>query len=303
MKELNQIKCFLLDMDGTFYLGNKLIDGALEFIEKIKSQDKLYFFLTNNSSKSQVDYQQKLKGMGLIVSTEQIITSGQVTASYIKEKNKEARVYLVGTPSLNQEFKNLNLRISTDKSEEIDYLVLGFDTTLNYQKLWDAHDLILKGIPYIATNPDYVCPLEDEKTMPDCGSMISLLKTSTGREPLVIGKPNTLMIDYIAKRTGLSKDEIAIIGDRLYTDIQTAINTNITGILVLSGETKKEDLTKAPQKPDYVFQGIGDITVNIEIKHVAGDRREAYLMCKRIYFAYILNRPFYMKNKIKNLLA
>jgi NagD protein len=263
MKELNEIKCFLLDMDGTFYLGNKLIDGALEFIEKIKSQDKLFFFLTNNSSKSSTDYQQKLKRMGVFVSTEQIITSGQVTASFIRDKNKEARVYLVGTPSLHKEFINLNLKITTDKNQEIDYLVLGFDTTLNYQKLWDAHDLILKGRPYIATNPDYVCPLEDGKTMPDCGSIISLLKTSTGREPFIIGKPNTLMIDYVAKRTGIGKDEIAIIGDRLYTDIQTAINANITGILVLSGETKREDLTKAPQKPDFVFRSIRDIRASI----------------------------------------
>lgn len=129
----------------------------------------------------------------------------------------------------------------------------------NHKKLWDAHDLILDGIPYLATNPDYVCPLEDKKTMPDCGSIISLLKTSTGKEPLVIGKPNTLMVDYVARKTGIDKKRIAMVGDRLYTDIQTAVNAKITGILVLSGETSREDLKSAPQKPDYIFPSIKEL--------------------------------------------
>ncbi|MDI3547123.1 MAG: hypothetical protein PWR10_775 [Halanaerobiales bacterium] len=259
VKKLKEIECFLLDMDGTFYLGNRLIDGAQKFLQKIEQQNKKLLFLTNNSSKSSRDYQQKLEGLGVFVPPENIINSGEVTADYIKERKEGARVYLVGTPSLQDELEAVGLQVTTDKEGKIDYLVLGFDTTLTYKKLWDAHDLILDGIPYLATNPDYVCPLEDKKTMPDCGSIISLLKTSTGKEPLVIGKPNTLMVDYVARKTGIDKKRIAMVGDRLYTDIQTAVNAKITGILVLSGETSREDLKSAPQKPDYIFPSIKEL--------------------------------------------
>lgn len=253
------IQCFILDMDGTLYLGNKLIDGALDFIKKVTASNRIYFFLTNNSSKNSRDYQKKLAKLGIESSIEQIINSGQVTADYIKKLQADANVYLVGTNSLHQEFQTANLKIATERTQKIDFIVLGFDTTLNYQKLWDAHDLILKGVPYLATNPDYVCPLENGKTMPDCGSMISLLKASTGREPLIIGKPNPLMVDYVLEKSGIPKGKTALIGDRLYTDIQTGINAGITSILVLSGETSECDLKNCQEKPDYVFPDLKEI--------------------------------------------
>ena len=253
------IQCFILDMDGTLYLGNKLIDGALDFIKKVTASNRIYFFLTNNSSKNSRDYQKKLAKLGIESSIEQIINSGQVTADYIKKLQADANVYLVGTNSLHQEFQTANLKIATERTQKIDFIVLGFDTTLNYQKLWDAHDLILKGVPYLATNPDYVCPLENGKTMPDCGSMISLLKASTGREPLIIGKPNPLMVDYVLEKSGIPRGKTALIGDRLYTDIQTGINAGITSILVLSGETKECDLRYCQEKPDYVFPDLKEI--------------------------------------------
>ncbi len=259
MQKIEKIKCFLLDMDGTIYLGDNLIDGAKEFIETLKSSNKEFFFFTNNSSKNPSDYVNKLSKFGIEMSLNRIITSGDVTSSYILNQKENPLVYLLGTPSLEEQFTEKGIRLTTDKTKDIDFLVLGFDTTLEYKKLWDAHDLILKGIPYIATNPDYVCPLAGGKSMPDCGAMISLLKTSTGREPLVIGKPNTLMIDFVQNKTGLSKSEFAMMGDRLYTDIQTAINADITSILVLSGETKRDDLLNAEQNPDYVFNSVKEL--------------------------------------------
>ncbi|MFW5976421.1 MAG: HAD-IIA family hydrolase [Bacillota bacterium] len=261
--DLMDIECFLLDMDGTFYLGNELIDGALKFINILKENDKEYIFLTNNSSRNTKNYQVKLKKMGVEVKLNKIINSGEVTADYIKKKKNNALVYVVGTPSLEKEFENRKLEIVKNKNKNIDFLVLGFDTTLNYEKLWDAHDLILEGTEYIATNPDYVCPLPENKSMPDCGSIIKLLETSTGKKPLVIGKPNTLMIEYVSEKTGIKKDKMAMIGDRLYTDIQTAHNAEITSILVLSGETKKEDLKGSPQKPDYIFDSLKQLSTEL----------------------------------------
>ncbi|NLM96843.1 MAG: HAD-IIA family hydrolase, partial [Halanaerobiaceae bacterium] len=221
MKNLDYISCFLLDMDGTVYLGNELIKGADRFIDLLMNSKREFFFFTNNSSKNPGNYRSKLEKMGIRIPESRIITSGDLTIDYLKKESENPLVYLVGTPFLEEQFISNGIRLTRDISEKIDYLVLSFDTTLNYRKIWDAHELILRGIRYIATNPDFVCPLEGGKSMPDCGSMISLLKTSTGREPYIIGKPNTLVIDYIEKKTGLKRNEIAIVGDRLYTDIQT----------------------------------------------------------------------------------
>ena len=256
MRQLKEIECFVLDMDGTFYLGNQLIDGALEFIAKVTAAQKRFLFLTNNSSKRSRDYQDKLARMGVAVPLEAIINAGQVTADYLKRIKPTPRVYLVGTPSLRKELEEAGIKIVA-QGEPVDFVVLGFDTTLTYQKLWDAHHLILKGIPKLATNP--VCPLEGGRTMPDCGAMISLLKISTNQEPLVIGKPNPIMIDYVATRFGIAKEKIALVGDRLYTDIQTANNAGVTGILVLSGETGPADLADATAQPDYIFTSIREL--------------------------------------------
>ena len=264
MTKIKEINCFLLDMDGTIYLSNKLIDKAVEFIELLDEQGKDYVFFTNNSSKNTSDYKKKLENFGLSVPVEKIVNSGQVTANYVKNKKEGAKVYPLGTPSLEQELLDAGLELAKDKNEDIDFVVLGFDKTLEYKKLWDAHDLILDGVEYIATNPDYVCPLEGGKSMPDCGSMISLLETSTGKTPLVVGKPNTLMIDYVSDTLGVKKDRMAMVGDRLYTDIQMAIDADITSILVLSGESTEETLKESPQNPDYVFESVADIKAELQ---------------------------------------
>lgn len=245
MTKIKDINCFLLDMDGTIYLSNKLIDKAVDFINLLDEQAKDYVFFTNNSSKNTLDYQKKLKRFGLEVPLEKIVNSGQVTADYVRKQKEGAKVYPLGTPSLEQELADAGLEIVKDKNEEIDFVVLGFDKTLDYKKLWDAHDLILDGVEYIATNPDYVCPLEGGKSMPDCGSMISLLETSTGKRPLVVGKPNTLMVDYVSDNLGVKKDSMAMVGDRIYTDIKMANDADITSILVLSGNQQEKQLRKA----------------------------------------------------------
>lgn len=253
---IKDIKCFILDMDGTFYLGNRLLPGALEFIDFLKATGRDYLFLTNNSSKNAAFYAQKIKNMGLNDITEdKVFTSGQATGIYLNRLNEGRRIYLVGTQYLQQELEETGLEIVQD---EPDFVVVGFDTTLTYDKLWKACDFIRDGVKYIATHPDLNCPTETG-FMPDCGAIIAFIEASTGKRPFIVGKPYGEIIRSIFEKTGLGPEQLAIVGDRLYTDIQTGINGGITSILVLSGETTAEDLAQSDIKPDYVVEGIGDI--------------------------------------------
>jgi len=259
MIPLNEIQCFLLDMDGTFYLGNTLIDGAREFLETLGAQGKQFIFLTNNSSKNSSEYQKKLENMGCTVEKDRVFTSGEATTLYIKKEKPGASIFLLGTPILENEFKEAGFRLVNGTGIRPDYVVLGFDTTLTYEKLWRACDLIRERVPYIATHPDFNCPLEGGKFMPDTGSMIKFIEASTGVVPTVIGKPNRYIIDTLLEKYGLEKNNVAIVGDRLYTDIKTGENAGITSILVFSGETTEDMYRNSSIRADYTFPSIKEL--------------------------------------------
>lgn len=259
MKKLNDIKIFLLDMDGTFYLGNRLIDGSAEFIDTLDKLDKRYIFLTNNSSKSKKVYKDKLNSLGCVVDEEIIFTSGEATSIYLNSIKANPKVFLLGTPALEEAFIKEGIEVVNKSDEKPEFVVMGFDTTLTYEKLWKACDYIREGIPYIATHPDFNCPLDGDKVMPDIGAMIAFVEASTGQEPYVIGKPNKEIIDAICKKYDIDKEEIAMVGDRLYTDILTGTNAGITSILVLSGETKIEDYENSDINADYIFPSLKEI--------------------------------------------
>jgi 4-nitrophenyl phosphatase len=253
---LAHVRCFLLDMDGTFYLGEQLLDGALEFIETLNNQGIEFLFLTNNSSKDSQQYVEKITRLGLAISSEKILTSGEATVMHIQSQKPGARVYVVGTPALEKEFIVHGFTFTPD---EPDFVVLGFDTTLTYDKLWKLCDFVRAGVSYIATHPDFNCPTETG-FMPDIGAMIAFVRASTGREPdLVVGKPNKLFVEKAAERTGIPVSAMCMIGDRLYTDIALGASAGIATILVLSGETKVDEVSSSPHQPDYIFQDLGEV--------------------------------------------
>jgi len=261
MNKINNTKLFIFDMDGTIYLGDNLIDGVKDLLKKLDNQNIEYIFLTNNSSKNSDDYKLKLKKFGIETTKDKIVNAGEVTAAYLKDikEKDEKNVYVVGTQSLEDVFENYGFNVVKYR-DNVDYLAVGFDTTLTYQKLWDAHYLINNGVKYYATNPDKVCPLEGGKSMPDCGAITNLLKTSTGKEPIVVGKPSELMINYISNNYDTPKENITMVGDRLYTDIKMAINGGINSILVLTGESNKSDLESSSINPDHVVESVVDIS-------------------------------------------
>jgi len=252
---LTDKKIFILDLDGTFYLGNKLIDGSLDFIERLKKTGKEYMFFTNNSSRRAEDYINKLSAMGLEITRQQIATSADVTINYLGKHYKEKTIYLLATPIVEKQFYDSGIKISAHNADAV---VVSFDKSLTYDKLSLACSLIRKGSSFIATHPDINCPTEDGFE-PDCGAMCALITASTGVKPKYLGKPYRETVDFIIDRTGYKLDEIVFVGDRLYTDIATAYNHGASSLLVLSGETSMADLEKSDIKPDFVFQDLGKV--------------------------------------------
>lgn len=256
-------KLFLLDMDGTIYLGNRLFDGTLDFLNLIKNTGRRAMFLTNNSSKSLDKYVEKLNGMGIDVNREDFLSSVQATVKFLKENYGDKKIYALGTESFKKELIESGLNI-TDKVEDgIKCLIMGFDTELTFKKLEDA--CIILGddsVDYIATNPDLVCPTEFG-SVPDCGSVSIMLKNATGRYPRFIGKPQPEMINLAVEKSGFTKEETCIMGDRLYTDIASGINAGVSTIFVLSGEGTMEDVETGEWKPEFIYENIREVYNNL----------------------------------------
>ncbi len=255
MSSLADIRLFLLDMDGTVYLGSRLLPGSLDFLHYLQETGRDHLFLTNNSSRNANYYAEKLTRFGWPAKPAEVLTSGEATALYLTGLKPAARIFLLGTPDLETEFVSHGF-VLTD--EQPDYVVLGFDMTLTYDKLVRACDLIRAGIPFIATHPDFNCPTETGY-IPDCGAMAALITASTGVVPKVIGKPNREIIDAMFRKKPVPRTQVAMVGDRLYTDIVMGHKAGVTPILVLSGEATVEDIKSAEIKPAYVFAGLGQL--------------------------------------------
>ncbi|MGN0663483.1 MAG: HAD-IIA family hydrolase [Negativibacillus sp.] len=258
-ERIRRIRLFLFDMDGTLYLGERLYDFTIALLDTIRKSGGTYLFLTNNSSKSVEDYIKKLDRLGIRACREDFMTSSQATAYYLNQHHRGKKLYVCGTRSLKNELEKEGFTVTEDL-EQVDCVVMGFDTELTFQKLEDVCRLLLARpeLPYFATNPDLVCPTEFG-SVPDCGSVCAMIQNATGRTPLVIGKPGALMPELAMERLGFSREETAVVGDRIYTDIKSGLNAGTTAILVLSGETTREILEASADKPDLVLEDAGEI--------------------------------------------
>lgn len=253
---LRDKRLFLLDMDGTIYLDQELFDGTLDFLEHVNEIGGRAMYLTNNSSKSVNKYIEKLASMGIKAEKKDFTTSAQATALYLQEHHKNDLIYVFGTQALKDEFKEYGLNITDTLCDEIACLTMGFDTELTFQKLEDACILLNRGVDYIATNPDWVCPTW-YGSVPDCGSVSEMLYNATKRRPKFIGKPEPTMIELAIEQTGFSKEQAIILGDRLYTDIASGSNAGIDTALMLSGESTMDDVKAFEGKqPTYIFENI-----------------------------------------------
>ncbi|MBF1082118.1 MAG: HAD-IIA family hydrolase [Prevotellaceae bacterium] len=255
-----KIKHVALDMDGTIYLGSTLFPYTQAFLQTLRDNGISYSFLTNNPTKSSNDYLLKLQKLGIDATEEQMYTSSIATIDYIRMQYPEAkRIFTLGTPSMQAEFKKAGFEITSDSANDVpDILVVAFDTTLEYSRLCRAAWWASKtDIPYIATNPDWVCPTDQPTILVDCGSLCKAIEGATKRQPdIVIGKPNPNMLYCIRDKYNLKDDEIALVGDRIYTDVATAQNAGSFGVLVLSGETTLEVSLTYDRQPDLTALSI-----------------------------------------------
>ena len=261
MTGLKDKRLFLLDMDGTIYLDDRLFDGTAEFLAHVQAIGGRAMYLTNNSSKSVESYVDKLSRMGLRAAPEDFLTSVNATVLYLRQKYHR-KIYAFGTASFRQQLRQGGLPVTDVLAEDIDCLCMGFDTELTFQKLEDACILLNRGVEYVATNPDWVCPTW-YGSVPDCGSVAEMLYRATGRRPRFIGKPEPDMVGLAVKETDFTKEQTILLGDRLYTDIKSGVRAGVDTVLVLSGEATLKDLAASDVKPTYVMKDIREFLNNL----------------------------------------
>ncbi|HGR4132899.1 HAD-IIA family hydrolase [Streptococcus pneumoniae] len=259
ISELQNKKLFLFDMDGTIYEEDRLFEGTLELLDYIHNIGGEYIFITNNSSKSVVDYVEKVNRLGIKAERDNFFTSAQATIVYIKENYPKSKVYCQGTKSLIKELSDAGIDVTEQVSADIDVVLVGFDTELTSDKIRNTCEILsTKDVPFIATNPDIRCPVSFG-FIPDCGSICDMISKSVDREPVYIGKPEPTMVDIVRKKLNYSLFETVVIGDRLYTDIMTGINAGVTSVCVLTGEATVNDIQQGSIKPTYTFKNVKEM--------------------------------------------
>lgn len=256
MKTPGDIGLFLLDMDGTIYLGDRLFPCTKPFLATVRDRGARFVFLTNNSSKDRFAYVEKLARLGVGAAPDDVFTSGEAATLRLRGTRPGASVAVFGMPTLEREFAEAGFRLV---ARDPDVVVLGFDQAFDYAKMVRLCDLVREGRPYVATHPDFNCPV-DGGFVPDIGAVIAYVKASTGREPdEIVGKPYPGIVDAVVAKYGVPKDAICMVGDRLYTDIALGANAGIATALVLSGETSAEDAAASPHRPTWTFADLGGL--------------------------------------------
>lgn len=255
-KLLQNIELYLMDMDGTVYVAGNKIEGAFETIDMLKAQGKRVCFLTNNSSRSTNEYIQKLHTMGVNIQKEDLISSIHATIYYINKYHKGERTLVIGCDSVVEEFIQNGINVVTTDPT---IAVLTFDTTLNYSKITAFSNALYSGAKFVITHPDHVCPYSPYDLV-DVGAMVEMFTKATGTSPEVIcGKPSKIMADFVEEKFGYTKSQIAICGDRLYTDIKFGVDNGYTSILVFTGETTKEMAQQSDIKATVELDSFAEI--------------------------------------------
>lgn len=259
-KALCNKKLYIFDLDGTVYLGKDVFPFAIQFIDRLRESGRQILFFTNNASRSKDLYVKHLTDMGFSPSRDEIMTSGDVMEAYLKENYPGKSVYVLGTRSLREQFAAGGIHVLGEDATSADVVVSSYDTELTFEKLCTACLLIRGGATWLCTHPDVNCPSE-RGSLPDSGSLAALITTSTGATPIMLGKPHGEVVDMIELVTGLSRRDMCIFGDRLYTDIALGVHHDMCAVLVLTGESTEADVAAADpaDRPTYIFPSLAEV--------------------------------------------
>jgi NagD protein len=263
--DLAHIRHYVLDLDGTLYRGNHLFPQTLPFLAQLRKLGLGYTFLTNNTSRSKADYVAKLAKLGIAATEDEIYTPADSTIAHLREQLPDVKsIAVLGTPSLCEQFESAGFKISWDAPQAV---IVGFDTSLTYDRLCRTAWWISQGLPFIATHPDLVCPTDEPTVLIDCGSITACLTAATSRQPLVLGKPDPAILLAVSSRHRITSNQLAMVGDRIYTDIAMAQRAGVMSILVLSGEATATDAAKMSQPPELIVSHIGELNELIQKSH------------------------------------
>ena len=256
---LKDKKYFLFDIDGTLAVDDTIYEGSRELISYIDSIGGRSFYITNNSTKSRKDYVKKFEKWGIHTDEDQFMTASYAACRYLKEHYKEKKLFVLGTPSFTEELREYGLLVTDRAEDDVACVVVGFDRTLTYGKVEAACQLLFRPeVDYVATNPDFRCPVS-YGFVPDCGGICEMLKVTTGRAPYYAGKPDASIVSMCMEQVNGEKKEVLVVGDRLYTDIACGINAGVETALVYTGEAREEDLKTTEFPPDYMYRDIGGL--------------------------------------------
>lgn len=261
MSLADRYQAFIIDLDGVLYLIREPIEGSLGTIKKLQADRKPFVFLTNNSSATIEQYLERLGNIGLEVEGEQIVTSSQALAGYIREnyETQGKTVFLIGGEGLHRELSSIGLEVvDSERGSSADFVVVGWDGDFNYRKLKAAVIAVRDNAVYLASNTDATYPTQSG-LWPGAGTMVAAVSTGSGKEPFIGGKPNRLIVDYALERMGAAREDTLLIGDRLETDILAGINSDVDSLLVLTGVSTKEDVSATGIRPVYVRENLAAI--------------------------------------------
>ena len=251
-------KLFLLDLDGTVYLEDSLLPGAAEFLEWTRQRGYQVRYLTNNSSRGVEAGLEKMHRLGVPAKREEFLTAVEATVFYLSSNHPMYTLYIIGTESFRNQIREAGFEVRETPDQDVDALLVAFDTELTYQKVEDGCRLLARGVDFLATNPDWACPTLFG-FVPDCGAICELISRAAGREPTFIGKPDPTMIRLALEQTGCTPEETLMVGDRLYTDIACGVNAGVDTALVLTGEATRQDAAVSETPPKGVYENLGEL--------------------------------------------
>jgi HAD superfamily hydrolase (TIGR01450 family) len=263
---LAAVRHVVLDLDGTLYRGSRLFEATLPFLAQLKAWNLGVTFLTNNTSRSKADYVAKLGAFGISAREHDIYTPADSTLAHLRDRLPYVRtIAVLGTPSLRRQFEQAGYSVTWDEPQAV---IVGFDTTLTYERLCKAAYWIARDLPYVATHPDLVCPTDESTVLVDCGAICACLNAATGRSPLVLGKPDPVILLDLCTKHGLRPGQLAMVGDRIYTDVAMAQRAGVIAVLVLSGEATADEAAAMSTPADLVVANVGELG-----RHMAAARR------------------------------